>query len=339
MTTTGTGQFVPTTEENLHAPGFGAGGLLRRRKDKQKRPREKFNKREAIAGLLFISPWIVGFLIFTVISMSWSLILSFTNYDLVTNTMSPVGGTNFQNLIDNPRVLMSLGNTFTYAVMAVPVEVAMALLIAMLLNSVRRGAGIFRVIYYLPKMTPVVATAAVFLLLLNGNQGAINKALAAVGIQGPQWLLDPTWVKPSIVIMSAWAVAGSAMILLAALQGVPQELYESASIDGAGRLGQFFRITIPMISPTLFFIVITLTIASLQVFDQAYLLFYRDGAASAAPDAALFFGVYLYQQAFQQFNFGFAAAMAWLLFVIIMLITLVQLSVGNRMVHYEGRGE
>ncbi len=293
------------------------------------------NRRETIAGLLFISPWIIGFLIFTVISMSYSLILSFTDYDLVTNTMSPVGVSNYAQLFDNPRVLTALGNTFTYAIMAVPIELAVALLMASLLNSVKRGAGLFRVIYYLPKMTPAVATAAVFLLLLNGNQGAINKALDAIGIQGPQWLLDPDWVKPSIVIMSAWAVAGSAVILLAALQGVPEELYESAALDGAGPLTRFLRITIPMISPTLFFLVITLTITALQVFDQAYLLFYRDGADSAAPDAALFYGVYLYQQAFQQFNFGLAAAMAWLLFAIIMLITVVQLTVGNKLVYYE----
>lgn len=307
------------------------------------RPRAKrkarYNRRETIAGLLFISPWIVGFLIFTVISMSYSLVLSFTNYDLVTNTMRPVGTANFEQLFENPRVLTSLGNTFTFALMAVPVELSMALLMAVLLNSVGRGAGFFRVIYYLPKMTPAVATAAVFLLLLNGNQGAINKALAAIGIQGPQWLLDPAWVKPSIVIMSAWAVAGSAVILLAALQSVPNELYEAAAIDGAGPVRSFTRITIPMISPTLFFLVITLTIASLQVFDQAYLLFYRDGADSSAPEAALFYGVYLYQQAFQQFNFGLAAAMAWLLFGIIMLITVVQLKVGKRLVHYEsGQG-
>ncbi|TRY18398.1 sugar ABC transporter permease [Tessaracoccus rhinocerotis] len=267
--------------------------------------------------------------------MSYSLVLSFTDYDLATNTMDPVGGENFVQLVENPRVLMSLGNTFTFAVMAVPLELAMALLMALLLNSVRRGAGLFRVIYYLPKMTPAVATAAVFLLLLNGNQGAINKFLDAIGIQGPQWLLDPNWVKPSIVIMSVWAVAGSAVILLAALQAVPEELYESAAIDGAGPLRRFTKITLPMISPTIFFLVITLTIASLQVFDQAYLLFYRDGADSSAPEAALFYGIYLYQQAFQQFNFGLAAAMAWLLFAIILLITLVQFLVGRRFVHYE----
>jgi multiple sugar transport system permease protein len=331
---------MSTVSEPLVTPPAAAlvGAEERRKRTKGPREREKYNKREALAGLLFIAPWIIGFVVFTVISMTYSLVLSFTDYDLATNTMDPVGTANFQALFENPRVLRSLGNTFTYALMAVPIEVAMALLIAMLLNSVRRGAGFFRVIYYLPKMTPAVATAAVFLLLLNGNQGAINKALNAIGIQGPQWLLDPTWVKPSIVLMSAWAVAGSAVILLAALQAVPQELYESASIDGAGRLSRFVRITLPMISPTLFFIVITLTIASLQVFDQAYLLFYRDGSNSSAPEAALFYGVYLYQQAFQQFNFGLAAAMAWLLFVIILLITVVQLKVGEKLVHYEGGG-
>ncbi|GAA4905089.1 sugar ABC transporter permease [Tessaracoccus lubricantis] len=331
MSSTAQGALLPAPDQVETAAGAARRGAARRRRG----PREKYNRREILAAFLFISPWIVGFLIFTVVSMTYSLVLSFTNYDLVTNTMNPSGIRNYEALVSDPKVLTSLGNTFTYAVMAVPLEIAVALLIAMLLNSVNRGAGLFRVIYYLPKMTPAVATAAVFLLLLNGNQGAINKALAAIGIDGPQWLLDPAWVKPSIVIMAAWAVAGSAMIFLAALQSVPQELYESAAIDGAGRLRQFVTITLPMISPTLFFITITLTIASLQVFDQAYLLFYRD-ASSAAPDAALFFGVYLYQQAFQQFNFGLAAAMAWLLFLIILVITIVQLKVGNRMVYYEG---
>ena len=296
--------------------------------------RRRARRREALAGYLFISPWIVGFLVFTVISMSYSLALSFTDYDLATDTATFVGTDNFRALVDDPRVLLSLGNTFTYAVMAVPLETCVALLIALLLNSVRRGSGFFRVVYYLPKMTPVVATAAVFLLLLNGNQGAINQFLGLFGIPGPQWLIDPAWVKPSIVLMSAWGVAGSAVIFLAALKSVPVELYEAAALDGAGPVRRLWSVTLPMISPTMFFIVITLTIASLQVFDQAYLLFYRDGA-SGTTDAALFYGVYLYQQAFQQFNFGLAAAMAWALFVIILLITLVQLTVGRRLVHDE----
>ena len=183
-------------------------------------------------------------------------------------------------------MLTALGNTFFYALLAVPAEMILALALASLLNSVRRGSGAFRTIFYLPKLTPVVATASVFLLLLNGNTGAINQFLGLFGIPGPQWLTDPAWVKPAIVIMSLWTVAGSMLILMAALQNVPRELYEAASVDGASRVRQFFSVTVPLISPTLFFLTIVNTIAALQVFDQAYLLFYRDGTSSA-PDAAL----------------------------------------------------
>jgi len=306
-----------------------------RRRTKKVRHKESYNKGEVLAGYLFISPWIVGFLVFTVISMSWSLGLSFTNYDLSTNTATPVGVENYQLLLDDPKVLTSLANTFYYAILAVPLELGFALILALLLNGAKRGSGFFRTVYYLPKMTPGVATAAVFLLLLNGNTGAINKFLGWFGINGPQWLVDPSWVKPSIVIMTMWGAAGSMVILLAALQNVPRELYEAAATDGANRRQQFTRITLPMISPTLFFLIIVNTIAALQVFDQAFLLFYRDNNSSA-PDAALFFGVYLYQQAFQQFNFGIAAAMSWLLFVIILIITVIQIKVGDRLVFYGG---
>ena len=267
--------------------------------------------------------------------MVWSLRLSFSNYDLATNEGTPVGFANYQLLLEDPKVLTSLGNTFFYTLLSVPLEMVIALALASLLATVRRGAGVFRTIFFLPKMTPVVATASVFLLLLNGNTGAINNFLGLFGIPGPQWLTDPDWVKPAIVVMSLWTVAGSMVILLAALQNVPRELYEAAETDGASRVRQFFSITVPLISPTLFFLTIVNTIAALQVFDQAYLLFFRDGTSSA-PDAALFFGVYLFQQAFRQFNFGLAAAMAWLLFVIILGITAIQLKVGNRLVHYEG---
>jgi len=298
------------------------------------RRRSRMNRREAIAGFLFISPWIVGFAIFTLGAMVYSLVISFSNYQLATNTAAPVGFTNYRLLLEDPKVATALGNTLFYAVMAVPLEIAFALFLAMQLNRIGRGAGFFRTLYYLPKMTPTVATASIFFLLLNGNQGAVNKALAAIGIQGPQWLLDPDWVKPSIVLMTLWGVSGTMVILLAALKNVPRDLYEVSSIDGAGPVRQFFAITLPMISGALFFNVIVLTIAALQVFDQAYLLFYRD-QVQAAPDASLFYGVYLFQQAFRQFNFGFAAAMAWLLFVIILLISLLQVRIGNRFVYYE----
>lgn len=311
-----------TSPEAGRQPGSGGG-------------RRSWRRSEALAGFAFISPWLVGFLVFTVISMSYSLVLSFTDYDLSTNTAHPVGLTNYQLIVDDPKVLTALANTFFYAALAVPLEIAVALGLAVLLNGVQHGRGFFRTVFYLPKMTPTVATASVFLLLLNGNVGAVNQFLGWFGIEGPQWLVDPAWVKPSIVLMTLWTVAGSMVILLAALQNVQRELYEAAEVDGASRPRQFLSITLPLISSTLFFVVIVNTIAALQVFDQAYLLFYRD-ANSNAPDAALFYGVYLYQAAFQQFNFGLAAAMAWLLFAIIIVITLVQMKVGDRLVYYEG---
>jgi multiple sugar transport system permease protein len=204
-----------------------------------------------------------------------------------------------------------------------------------LLNRVKRGAGVFRTIYYLPKMTPMVAVASMFLLILNGNTGAINQALKKIGIDGPQWLVDPAWVKPSIVIITLWGVSGTMVIFLAALKNVPRDLYEVAELDGAGPIRKFFSITLPQISGAIFFNTIVLTIAAFQVFDQAYLLFWRD-QNNASTDSSLFYAVYLFQEAFRQFNFGFAAAMAWLLFVILLILTLIQVKIGNRFVYYEG---
>ncbi|GAA3773821.1 sugar ABC transporter permease [Plantactinospora mayteni] len=295
----------------------------------------RYNRREALAGYLFISPWIVGFLVFTAGTMIYSLVISFSHYNLATNVIRPAGTSNYQELLENPKVATSLGNTLFYAVLAVPLEICFALLLAMLLNGVGRGAGFFRTVYYLPKMTPMVATASMFLLLLNGNTGAINQGLRSIGIDGPQWLVDPGWVKPSIVLMTLWGVSGTMVIFLAALKNVPRDLYEVASLDGAGPVRKFFSITLPMISGAMFFNVIILTIHAFQVFDQAYLLFWRD-QNNAAPDASLFYAVYLFQEAFRQFNFGFAAAMAWLLFVILMILTFIQVRVGNRFVYYEG---
>ncbi len=297
--------------------------------------RHQYNKREAVAGYLFIGPWLIGFLVFTLGAMIYSLVISFSYYNLARNTTRPAGFDNYAAMFTDPKVALSLKNTLFYAVLAVPLEICFALLLAMLLNKVGRSAGIFRTLYYLPRMTPAVATASVFFLLLNGNTGAINKGLGLLGIDGPQWLIDPNWVKPSIVLMTLWGVSGTMVIFLAALKNVPKDLYEVASLDGAGPVRQFFTITVPMISSAIFFNLIVLTIAALQVFDQAFLLFWRD-QNNASPESSLFYGVYLFTQAFRQFDFGFAAAMAWLLFLIIMVITAVQVRFGNRFVYYEG---
>lgn len=318
-------------DEPVQAPASRILGRFRRSRTRL----TKMQRREALAGYLFISPWIVGFLVFTLGAMIYSLVLSFTNYDLSTNTASPVGLANYQQLFQDPKVMLSLGNTLFYAVMAVPLVICFALFLAMLLNNVKRSAGVFRIIFYLPVMTPSVAAASVFLLLLNGNQGAIDKFLAFFGIPGPQWLIDPNWVKPSIVLITLWGVSGTMLIFLAALKNVPTDLYEAAEIDGAGPVRRFFRVTLPMISNAMFFCIITTTIAALQVFDQVYLLFYNT-QNSQAPDASLFIAVYLFQQAFEQFNLGFAAAIGWLMFVIIMIVTVIQVKYGNRFVYYEG---
>jgi multiple sugar transport system permease protein len=302
---------------------------------KPARVKVPYNRREALTGYLFISPWIIGFLVFTAGAMIYSLVISFSRYNLATNTARPAGLDNYAQLFEDPRVATSLGNTLFYAVLAVPLEILVALGLASLLNQAGRGAGFFRTIYYLPKMTPAVATAAVFFLLLNGNTGAINQLLGIFGIEGPQWLVDPAWIKPSIVLMTLWGVSGTMVIFLAALKNVPRELYEVAELDGAGVWQRFRNITLPMISSAIFFNVIVLSIAAFQVFDQAYLLFWRD-QSNSSPEASLFYAIYLFQQAFRQFNFGFAAAMAWLLFVIIMIITAIQMKFGNRFVYYEG---
>ena len=327
--------FRPATATEVITTADIDGERRGRRRGRKPGFKQHYNKREAIAGYLFISPWIIGFLIFTAFSMVYSLYISFSNYSLATNMATPAGIDNYAELLQDPKVAMSLGNTLFYAVLAVPAEIIVALLLAMLLDKMTRAKGFLRTVYYLPKMTPAVATATVFFLLLNGNTGAVNKFLALFGIQGPQWLVDPAWIKPSIVIMTLWGVGGTMVIFLAALKSVPTELYEVASIDGAGAFRKFFTITIPMISGALFFNVIVLSIAAFQVFDQAYVLFWNNQSQSSS-DSALFYAIYIFQQAFQQFNFGFAAAMAWLMFVIILIITVIQVKVGNRFVYYEG---
>ena len=313
-------------------------------KGTEKRPKRRtfgragktqYNKREAIAGYLFILPWMLGFLVFTAGAMIYSLVISFSHYNLARQTINPAGISNYERLFDDPRVFIALGNTLFYTILAVPLEIIFALVLAMLLNKVGRGAGIFRTIYYLPKMTPAVATATLFFLLLNGNVGAINQGLGFFGIQGPQWLIDPDWVKLSIVLMAMWSVAGTMVIFLAALKNVPKDLYEVAALDGAGAIRQFFSITLPMISGAMFFNVIVLSIAAFQIFDQAYVLFWRD-EQNASSDAALFYAIYIFQQAFQRFDFGFASAMAWVLFLIIGVVTVIQVKFGNKFVYYEG---
>lgn len=267
--------------------------------------------------------------------MGWSLYLSFTKYELVTPP-TVIGWENYRRMMADPQVATALKNTFIYAAMYVPTAILVSLGLALLLSRMMRAAGFFRTVYYLPVMTPGVAVAVLFSLLLNGNYGLINRALALVGIEGPGWLTDPTWIKPSIVVMSLWGLGGGIVIFLAALQSVPRDLYEAAEVDGASAWRRFRSITVPMISGAMFFQVIVLTIAAMQLFDKIFVIFGNPGAQTSASDASLFFVLYLFQQAFQQLRMGYASALAWLLFLIIMIITAIQVKVGNKLVYYEG---
>jgi multiple sugar transport system permease protein len=292
---------------------------------------------EGRSALLFLSPWIIGFLVFTAGPMVASFVLSLARYDAI-NPPSYVGADNYRQLIEDPRVATALWNTFIYTVLHVPLSMALALGLAMLLVRLGRSSGIFRTIIYLPMMTPPVAIGILFLMLLNGQVGLINRTLALVGIQGPEWTTDPTWMKPGMVLMSLWTVGSTAIIYLAALKDVPRELYDAADIDGATPWQRFRSVTLPMISGALFFTMIVNTIASLQMFTEAYTMFFGGNESQQiyANEAALFYVVYLFQQAFHYLNMGFASAMAWLLFLVIMVITVIQIRVSRRFVHYEG---
>jgi multiple sugar transport system permease protein len=292
---------------------------------------------EGRSALLFISPWIIGFLVFTAGPMVASFVLSLSRYDAISPPRY-VGAENYRQLIEDPRVITALWNTFIYTVLHVPLAMAFALGLAMLLVRLGRSSGVFRTIIYLPMMTPPVAIGILFLMLLNGQVGLINRVLGLIGIQGPEWTTDPMWIKPGMVLMSLWTVGSTAIIYLAALKDVPRELYDAADIDGASPWQRFRAITLPMISGALFFTLIVNTIASLQMFTEAYTMFFggNEVQQTYASDAALFYVVYLFQQAFNYLNMGYASAMAWLLFLVIMVITLIQVRVSRRFVYYEG---
>jgi multiple sugar transport system permease protein len=212
----------------------------------------------------------------------------------------------------------------------------LSLLLASMLARVARFGGFFRTIFYLPVMTPTVAIGSMYLLIFNGNYGLLDRGLSYIGITGPFWQSDPNWIKPGIVVMLVWQVGSNTVLYLAALKNVPQHLYEAASMDGASAWRRFRDVTLPMISPTLFFTFIILTIYGLQIFDQIFTAFYNPSNQNTSSDASLMYVIYLFQQAFGYFHLGYASALAWLLFGIIMLVTIVQITVSRRFVYYEG---
>jgi multiple sugar transport system permease protein len=287
------------------------------------------------AALLFISPWIVGFLIFTAWPVIYSGYLSFTDYDVI-NPPSYVGLDNYREMLEDDKVRIALRNTFVFTAMSVPAKIVASLLLALLLKQAAKATGFFRTAFFLPKMTPPVAIGVLLLLLFNGQQGMINEFLGVFGINGPAWTTDQHWIKPGLVLMSLWTIGSTIIIFLAALQNVPDELYDSAMVDGASAWQRFWRITVPMISPAIFFVLIINTIDSLQSFTEAYTAFFGSGNTTYSNDAALFYAIYLFQQAFEFLHMGYASALAWLMFVIVMIVTAIQFWGSKRFVYYEG---
>lgn len=301
-----------------------------------------FRERETWVAYAFILPWLFGFFVLTLGPMLFSLYYSFTNYGLqqiagLEKTES-VGFKNYEQLWNDPKIALSLRNTFEYTLMMVPGTLVVSLGLAMLLMRVGRGSGFFRTIFYLPQITPPVAIGVLLLYLFNGRVGIVNVALSKIGIQGPYWTIDPNWIKPSIALMDIWACGGTMVILLAALYGVPRHLYEAAEMDGASAWRRFKDVTLPMISPALFFCFIILTLAGLNAFAQAYTAYFGEGGGTVGSqsDAALFYAIYLFRNAFQYFNMGFASAMAWVLFAISLAVTGLNILGSRRFVFYQG---
>ncbi len=292
-------------------------------------------RRERNAGLRFISPWIVGFLVFTAWPILYSAYLSLTDYDVLTDPTF-VGSENYERMASDPKVRLALWNTLQYTIIQVPLYVVVALALALLLNQAGRSAGFFRTAFFIPKMTPPVAVGVLLLLLFNGQYGLVNEVLGIFGIDGPSWTTDAAWIKPGLALISLWSVGSSVIILLAALRDVPTELYDAARVDGAGWWRRTRTVTLPMISGALFFVTVVNTIAAFQMFTEAYSAYFGAGNSTYSNDAALFYVIYLFREGFEQLHMGYASALAWLLFVVIMLVTAVQLVVSRRLVYYEG---
>ena len=288
-------------------------------------------RRNLWIGLAFISPWLVGFVAFTLFPVFASVYFSFCDYDVLTKPVW-VGTLNYRDMVTDSVFWKSLYNTFYFAAFSLPLGMIISLLVAVLLNQSVKGRSAFRAIFFLPSLIPVVASAMIWLWILNGNFGILNHALEWFHIKGPQWLANEKWTKPALILMALWGCGNGVVIYLAALQDVPRSLYESAEIDGANAWVKFRHITVPLISPVLYFNLIMGIIGSLQVFANAYIMLGGGGPNRSA----LFYAVYLYQNAFDYRQMGYASAMAWVLFIIILLLTWVATRSTRKLVFYAG---
>ncbi|WP_457964375.1 sugar ABC transporter permease [Arthrobacter sp. D1-29] len=287
-------------------------------------------RKEARFFWLFISPWIVGFMVFLLGPMLASVYLSFTDWDSFTDP-NWVGFANYARLLTEDEVFhKSLWNTFYFAFFSVPLGMAIALWLAALLNKKVRARKVFRTLVYLPHLVPIVAVALIFQMVLAPDAGPLNKFLAVFGVDGPAWLFDSDWVKPAIILLSLWQAGGATVLLLAGMKGIPQEFYEAAEIDGASSRRQFWSITFPQLTPIIFFNLIMGIIGAFQVFAQVYIL------TQGGPDNASQMVVpLLFTEAFRNYRMGYASAISWVLFLIVMALTVLAFATARKWVFYE----
>lgn len=288
-------------------------------------------RKEAWAGYLFAAPWIIGFLAFLVYPLLASLYTSFCDYSVLRPAVW-IGAANYRELFQDEVFWKSVQNTFVYAAMALPIGMVVALSLAMLLNSKVKGMTVYRTIFFIPSLVPMVSLAILWLWLLNGERGIVNELLARVGVDGPNWLGDPFWSKPALTMLSAWGVGNAILIYLASLQDVPTSLVEAAQLDGASAWAKTRHVTIPMISPVILFNLIMGIIGTLQVFAVPYVMF--PGGSPAR--STYFYAMYLFDNAFRFMKMGYASAMGWLMFLVILLLTLGSLKLSEKHVHYGG---
>ena len=291
----------------------------------------KARKKEALAGYLFISPWIVGFLLYILGPLAASFVFSLWRWNLL-EAPTYIGFSNYQLMVRNPEFWNALRVTAVYSFCRVPLTVIIGLLLAILLNQKIKGLGLFRTIFYLPSVLPGVAVAMLWMWIFNPEFGLINWMLDKfLGIQGPGWIYDEAWIIPSLILMSLWWVGANMLVYLAGLQGIPTELYEAAEIDGAGMAARFFRVTLPMISPVLFYNIIITLIQSFETFTQVYVMLGQTPRRNGQ-----FFVLYLYNNAFKFFRMGYASALAWVFFFILVTFTLLIFKSSSAWVYYEG---
>ncbi len=297
--------------------------------------------REEINGWLFAMPFILGFIVFTLVPMVWSLYASFTNYNII-KAPQWIGLRNFVDIFHDNFFWISLGNTFWMVLVKTPLVIIVALLLALLLNVNIPGAKFFRSVIYLPNVLAGVAAVFLWQWILAPN-GLINQALGSVGISGPAWFFDANWTKPGMVVMGMWWIGGTVLIFLASLKGIPKELYDAGEIDGAVGWNKIRYITLPLLSPTIFFEIVTIIIGTFQIFTTAYIL--STAGTGQTPMGGpgysmLFYVLYLYLRAFGKvgsglFQMGYGSALAWILFFIVLIITLIQLWLSRKWVYYE----